>query len=120
MSYADVLGLYKGAGKGVGPGVPEDLAQGGSSGMLRAAGGVGSGISKGLATLSPKVSAAMNAQDYGTRGAYADMMYSQNQQDSDAQGTSHARNIFGMRPALDKYFNQSGSVAGGTKPDQPM
>ncbi len=120
MGYADLLGAFKGFGKGQGEGVEGDEAQGGAPGMLRAAGVGLQGVGAGLMSSSPRLARALQAQDHAMQGAYHNMYMDQREQDESAQHTTNTRNIFGGNSAVSSLLGADNSVTGMKQPKQPL
>lgn len=113
MGYADMLGMFKGVGKGVGPGVEGDEAQGGMAGFTRAAGGALQGAGAGLiAASSPRLARALQAQDHATQGAYHNMYADQHQQNEEADLTTTIRSLFGSNPSYSDTLKAPNSPTG--------
>ena len=104
MGYADMLGLFKGYGKGIGPGLSPEEEQGGWQGAARAVGGGMKGIGAGLMSQVPELAQMTQAQDRAQFGAYRDMEMTQRDQDMDADITNQARQAFASNPAHSKYL----------------
>ena len=115
MSYADMLGMYKGAGKGVGPGLSPDEEQGGAAGIMRAGSGSLKGAGAGLMALDPTLSAVKKAKDQAQYGAYHDMMSTQQQQDRKASRHAGASQILQGLDAMGQFFKK-GSEGGTDMP----
>lgn len=112
MGYADMLGMFKGVGKGVGPGSDETgQAQGGPAGFARAAGGALQGAGAGMIAMSsPRLARGLQAQDQATQGAYHNMYMDQKSQDHAASGTAWARSVLGSLQALRHQLNFDGET----------
>lgn len=119
MGYADMLGMFKGYGKGQGEGVEGDEAQGGVQGALRAGGGALQGVGAGMMSYSPRLSRALYAQDNAQQGAYHNMYMDQRQQDEDAQNTTLIRSIFGGNKAITGLLGSSNSATGMAQAPTP-
>ena len=119
MGYDDMVGLFKGYGKGQGEGVEGDEAQGGMQGVLRAGGGALQGLGAGMMSYSPRLSRALNAQDQAQQGAYHNMYMDQRQQDEDAQNTDLTRNVFSTNKAVTGLLGSSNSPTGMAQTPTP-
>ena len=119
MGYNDMLGMFKGYGKGQGEGVEGDEAQGGVRGALRAGGGALQGVGAGMMSYSPRLSRALNAQDQAQQGAYHNMYMDQQQQDHSASRTAYGRQILGGLEAIRQQLKQS-MKAGTEMPGTPI
>ncbi len=118
MGYMDMLGLFKGAGKGVGPGVEEKDQQGGAAGLMRAGGGALEGVGAGLMSYNPRLQKALHAQDQAERGAYHDMYMDQQEQNRAASRTSYGKSILQSLDALRQQLFGT-SKAGTDMPGTP-
>lgn len=120
MGYADMLGMFRGKGKGVGPGSETSgEAQGGVEGFARAAGGALEGAGAGMIAMSnPRLARGLHAQNQATQGAYHNMYMDQYSQDRAASGTAWARGVLGSLQALRQRLGNN-SEAGTDMPGAP-
>lgn len=113
MGYADMLGLFKGVGKGRGPGVAPEDQEGGMPGAARTGAGMLKSAGAQLMSNSPKLSQQMYMGDRAAGGAYQDMLRTEGQKEHDLIDTQGVSSGMGDADSIGAHLQRGKFDMGG-------